>query len=41
MARLFSVERLKRVRDEFRENLGNGTEKYWQDFLKEMPRLSS
>lgn len=29
-----SVERLKRVRDEFRENLGNGTEKYWQDFFK-------
>lgn len=29
-----SVERLKRVRDEFGENLGNGTEQYWQDFFK-------
>lgn len=29
-----SVERLKRVRDEFSENLGNGTEQYWQDFFK-------
>ena len=29
-----SIERLKRVRDEFGENLGNGTEQYWQDFFK-------
>lgn len=29
-----SIERLKRVRDEFSQNLGNGTERYWQDFFK-------
>ena len=29
-----SVERLKRVRDEFRDNLDTGTEQYWQDFFK-------
>jgi hypothetical protein len=29
-----SVERLKRVRDEFRDNLDTGTELYWQDFFK-------
>lgn len=29
-----SIERLKRVRDEFRDNLDTGTELYWQDFFK-------
>lgn len=29
-----NVERLKRVRDEFNENLENGTEQYWQKFFE-------
>lgn len=28
-----NIERIKRVRDEFENNLGNGTEQYWQDFF--------